>query len=106
MADGQPNTSSEMKKCPLDTTIGLVEAATSLEVNAGEFLPKIKVPTLLLTGAEYTSLITVEEANQFRVLISRPKAVALPGVKAAVVSAVPARCVEEVLRFIEEQIEV
>lgn len=95
---------NEMKKCPLEATIGIVEAAAKVDVNIDDFLPNIRVPTLLLTGAEYTSLITLEEANRFRKLIPGAKLVAFPGVKAAVVSAVPEKCAEEVLRFIREQV--
>ena len=93
----------EMKKCPQEATLALVEAAANLDVNIDDFLPNIQVPTLLLTGAEYTSLITIEEANHFRELIPKAKLVVFPGVKAVAVVAVPQRCAEEVLRFIGEQ---
>jgi pimeloyl-ACP methyl ester carboxylesterase len=93
----------EMKKCPTEATIGYIEAAANLDVNIDSFLPNIQVPTLLLTGAEYSSLITLEEAQHFRELIPRAKLVVFPGVKAVAVVAVPERCAEEVLRFIGEQ---
>jgi pimeloyl-ACP methyl ester carboxylesterase len=94
---------AEMKKCPLDATLGLVEAAARVDIDIDEFLPKIRVPTLILTGAEYTSLITLKEAEHFRDLIPKSKLVAFPGVKAAVVGAAPERCAAEVLGFIREQ---
>ncbi len=94
---------AEMKKCPLDATLGLVEAAANVDVNVEEFLPKIQVPTLLLTGAEYSSLITLQEAERFRDLMPKSKLVAFPGVTAAVVAAAPERCAAEVLNFIREQ---
>jgi 3-oxoadipate enol-lactonase len=92
-----------MKKCPLDATVGYLEAAAGAEVEADRFLTQIQVPTLILTGAEYTSLITVEEARHFRRLIPRAKLVVFPGVRAVPVIAAPERCAEEVLRFISEQ---
>ena len=93
----------EMKKSPPEATIAYVEAAANLDVDVDTFLPVIKVPTLLLTGSEYTSLITVEEAEHFQKLIPRSKLVVFPGVRAVVVIAVPELCAEEVLRFIGEQ---
>jgi 3-oxoadipate enol-lactonase len=93
-----------MKKSPPEASIAFVEAAANLDVNIEEFLHNIRVPTLLLTGSEYTSLITVEEADRFRRLIPRAKLVVFPGVKAVPVIAAPERCAEEVLRFIEEQV--
>jgi 3-oxoadipate enol-lactonase len=94
---------SESKKCPLEASIGLVEAAIAADVNIEEFLPQIRVPTLLLTGAEFKSLITIKELEHFRELIPRAKLVAFPGIKGPVVTAAPEKCAEEVLRFIKEQ---
>jgi pimeloyl-ACP methyl ester carboxylesterase len=93
----------EMKKAPPEATLAYIEAAANHDINTDEFLREIQVPTLLLTGAQHTSLITVAEANHFRELIPRPKLVVFPDVKAVPVIAAPERCAEEVLRFIEEQ---
>jgi pimeloyl-ACP methyl ester carboxylesterase len=94
---------NEMKKCPLEATMGLGEAMVNVEVNIDDFLPKIQVPTLLLTGAEHTRVLTVEEAEHLRRLIPRAKLVAIPGVKGLVMTAAPERCAEEVLVFIRQQ---
>jgi pimeloyl-ACP methyl ester carboxylesterase len=93
----------EMKKCPPEATLAYVEAAANLDVNVEEFLSGIHVPTLLLTGSEYASLITVAEAEHFRELIPGAKLVVFPGLRAVPVIAVPDKCAGEVLKFIGEQ---
>jgi len=94
---------SEAKKNPLDSAIGYLSAAVNLDVNIDSLLTNIQVPTLILTGTEYSSLITVEEASQFRSLIPNAKLVVFPGVKFIAVVTVPEKCAEEVLRFTREQ---
>jgi 3-oxoadipate enol-lactonase len=94
---------NEAKKNPLEAAIGYVGAAAKLEVNVDSLLSNIQVPTLLLTGSEFSSLITVKEAQHFRDLIPRAKLVVIPGVKFIAVVSAPERCAEEVLRFIGEQ---
>jgi 3-oxoadipate enol-lactonase len=93
----------EMKKCPLEATIAYVEAAARLDINIEEFLRGIQVPTLLLTGEEYSSLITVAEARHFQELIPGARLVVFPGLRAVPVIAAPEKCAREVLRFIGEQ---
>jgi pimeloyl-ACP methyl ester carboxylesterase len=93
----------EAKKNPLEASIGYVGASASLDVDTVSLLKNIQVPTLLLTGSEFTSLITVEEAQRFRDLIPRAKLAVIPGSKFIVVVSAPEKCAEEVLRFIGEQ---
>jgi pimeloyl-ACP methyl ester carboxylesterase len=92
-----------MVKSPLAGSIGYLEAAYAADVDAEEFLRKIRVPTLLLMGAEHTRILTVEEAQHFRDLMPRAELVAFPGVKGFCQVAVPQKCAEEVVRFIGEQ---
>ena len=94
---------SEAKKNPLEASVGYLSAAVNLDLEIDNFLSNIKVPTLLLTGTEFSSLITVEEAEHFRDLIPRAKLVVIPGVQFIAVVAAPEKCAEEVLRFIKEQ---
>jgi len=93
----------EMMKSPLAGSIGLLEATYAADVDVEEFLPKIKVPTLLLMGAEHTRIFSLQEAEHFRDLMPRSRLVAFPGVKAMCQYVVPEKCAEEVVRFIRDQ---
>jgi 3-oxoadipate enol-lactonase len=93
----------EAKKNPLAASLGYLGAAADLDLDLESFLKGIRVPTLLLTGSEYSSLLTVEEAQHFRDLIPRAKLVVIPGVKFIAVVSAPEKCAGEVLRFIAEQ---
>jgi pimeloyl-ACP methyl ester carboxylesterase len=94
---------AEAKKNPLAASLGYLGAAANLDLNVESFLKNIRVPTLLLTGAEYSSLLTVAEAQHFRDLIPGARLVVIPGVKFIAVVSAPEKCAEEVLRFIKEQ---
>jgi pimeloyl-ACP methyl ester carboxylesterase len=94
---------NEAKKNSLESSIGYLSAAAVVEVDVDDFLRHLRVPTLLLTGTEFSSLITVEEARHFTDLIPRSKLVIFPGVKFIAVVAAPEKCAEEVLRFISER---
>jgi hypothetical protein len=51
---------NEAKKNSLESSIGYLSAAAAVEVDVDDFLRHLQVPTLLLTGTEFSSLITVE----------------------------------------------
>ena len=95
--------SNECGKCPEDATKGYFKAAADCEVNVEEFLPKINVPTLSMTGAEHTRILTVQEAHRLCNLMPRARLVTFPGMKAQCQFVIPEQCAQEVLRFIEDQ---
>lgn len=94
---------SEAWKCPVEATKGYFKAAANCEVNVEEFLRKIDVPTLSMTGAEHTRIISVQEAQRLCDLMPRAKLVAFSGVKAQCQFVIPEKCAQEAVRFIKEQ---
>lgn len=95
--------SSECGKCPEEATKAYFRAAAECAVNAEEFLARIDVPTLSMTGAEHTRIVTVQEAQRLCDLMPRAKLVTFPDMKAQCQFVIPERCAEEALRFIMEQ---
>ncbi len=94
---------TEVKKNSPEASKGYYVAASSCEVNVEEFLPKLRMPTLLMMGAEHTRVLTIQQARHFCDLMPRAKLVAFPGVKAQCQFVIPDKCAKELLRFIKEQ---
>ena len=93
----------ERWKSPQEATEGYFKAAADCEVNEDEFLPKINVPALYMTGAECTRIIPLAEAQRICNLMPRAQLVTFPGIKAQCQFVIPERCAEEVVRFIKER---
>lgn len=92
----------ERWKCPIDATRGYFKAAASCEVDSETFLPKISTPTLYMTGAECTRIISLQEAQRICSLMQNAQLVTFPGVRAQCQFVIPEQCAAETLRFAKQ----
>ena len=93
----------ESSKTPKESYLGAFQAWADLDIE--DYLPKIQVPTLLVTGEKQASIVTVQEYERIRDLMPRAKLVAIPGgsITGLPQLEAPDKCAQAVLEFIREQ---